>query len=1302
MFDAYRVVASVLASICDMVGMPTDILAKIKSYISLEHYVIINECRDLVDKWKKNRSTILDQEFRLKVEKLNDAREKNTILIDMAAKNASIKAALANFSSLVKAVSSYTSASRREPICLVFESPPSRLKSVIATKLVTALRMTCYSHIVKSIGDGKDFYDTYDNQDIMLLDDVGQAGKSQWRTIINMVSSTKMPLDCAQADLKDTKYFNSDVIIATTNDFRNLSGFTSKDGVENEKALWRRGFVISFDNVERNGGSLRGTLNFMHYCMKTGCFLNQFPPDLCKFFADNKSKIKPFIKLDDFSYSENQDGIAWLSVITKSLLEMKKQQYSTNNVSPAFMDTVDSLASAYFDDPLSETSAEVNDDDECHFGDGDFNARYVMPSSPKRNVFVKPKRTTPISESTFSTGGETSVNRSQTLETPTLDDDVRVTPLPDDLPDNEEEMIQYGNLPSYFDDDGPPPSYFDGGGAIVSDEPSPADLRPSATRPPNSGLRTITTGTVIFHNGLVFFPETCFDYIKAVGYIFLDGLSSWLKSDSLLKNIAAVGFIHVVVFVFVELLTYFICKSIQMFAQMFVDTVAQSSSTEIPATLLERITLSTNRFFTNPHTSVSKVMSQVFACDIINGKVNTHATCLVSGRTIITMAHGVNFSTAQVIIFKDKTRNHRLVDHLPITKVYENKECDVSVWKLPSFYPAPFSNLCDKFNATCIDNASYVVTADGLLDGQDCNFSHTTEPIYYYLNSDKMKVFDPICYKAEYAGMCGSPVVSRQGYVLGIHIAGNSRNGNGFACRWSPQVVSDIRNISEGDKNIMPVGIKNKIVDDFSGAKLEGNLNLSSPTKSNLVPNPIFYGTFPIQRAPVDLQIDGKHTIKTLAKKAMICVKPVVESELDFAAEVIGLHIPKFEDIPDRDVIKGNNILSSMAKDTSNGFFPLKTKEECYDYEKGELKPLFRQLVDKLEKNIEDGNDVDPKDVVFVMCPKDEVKDIEKPTPRAFAIPTAHFQFLLKRSVGDLVSKLWKNKSFNKIMVGINPFKDWPKLYEAIKGHDVFAGDIGKFDKSMLPQVMYAITRKISEKYYGKHKKLLDFLLQHHITSVLGMNDDIYLSTHSLPSGSYLTSYFGSLVNKFYKAMWFKRQIPDATPRLYFETLDDYVYGDDNLCAMKNPLYRNILNAFTLRDFLQSIGVEYTSFDKKPITQPFDPIGSITFLKRNFKYHHELGDIVAPLCIKTIENGISWTDNSKDIAQVTKDKLHSFQREMYLHEDLYEHHVDILERTAQDGNFPFTRLSREYLMDLYKSEEGYDPQYNEKFRILNV
>lgn len=181
------------------------------------------------------------------------------------------------YNNIVKYARSYASSSRVEPICIVFEGDAHAGKSRLMTAVADVLRKADYStyvHIVPPVNATKDFYDDYINQDVFIMDDVGQQGVSQWRTIINFVSPVKTPLDCAAQELKNTKFFNSKIILLTTNALRNLHAFTAADCISTPEALFRRCHVI---NVTRgNSDTFTQSLKYYKYSLEAHEWQNQF------------------------------------------------------------------------------------------------------------------------------------------------------------------------------------------------------------------------------------------------------------------------------------------------------------------------------------------------------------------------------------------------------------------------------------------------------------------------------------------------------------------------------------------------------------------------------------------------------------------------------------------------------------------------------------------------------------------------------------------------------------------------------------------------------------------------------------------------------------------------------------------------------------------------------------------------------------------------------------------------------------------------------------------------------------------
>jgi len=114
---------------------------------------------------------------------------------------------------IMKSIESFSTSARTTPAFIILEGPPGCHKSTALGQITQFLsekmipNRSIYTHVWKTKDEGKDFYDDYNNQDVMVLDDVGQGGMGQWAKVMNFVSNVKMPLDCAEADKKNTKFF---------------------------------------------------------------------------------------------------------------------------------------------------------------------------------------------------------------------------------------------------------------------------------------------------------------------------------------------------------------------------------------------------------------------------------------------------------------------------------------------------------------------------------------------------------------------------------------------------------------------------------------------------------------------------------------------------------------------------------------------------------------------------------------------------------------------------------------------------------------------------------------------------------------------------------------------------------------------------------------------------------------------------------------------------------------------------------------------------------------------------------------
>lgn len=166
--------------------------------------------------------------------------------------------------------------------------------------------------------------------------------------------------------------------------------------------------------------------------------------------------------------------------------------------------------------------------------------------------------------------------------------------------------------------------------------------------------------------------------------------------------------------------------------------------------------------------------------------------------------------------------------------------------------------------------------------------------------------------------------------------------------------------------------------------------------------------------------------------------------------------------------------------------------------------------------------------------------------------------------------------------------------------------------------------------------------------------------------------------------MWYYENVEEPSYLDFQSEVIDYVYGDDKLNGLKTSKYRNNLNALTMEKFFLSIGMSFTTANKNKITEPFESLSDISFLKRSFLYHPILKKIMCPLELRTLQSGLSWYDSTKDCAIVINDKIASFQREIYLHPFfIRKSMLEILKTQCLSRDVEFIPLSDEYLFHIY-------------------
>lgn len=1152
----------------------------------LSSYSLVSQCTSLVLRYRATPSILSLSSFWNEIDTLyskidpNTAGLAGTSLWDVSRFHSALKMRVDAFLSLKKLKDQLQHSSRVEPSCFIFDGPPGLLKSVTLTKLLPLLGKTVYVHHVKTIKDGKDFYDMYDNQEVFYMDDVGQQGRSQWRNLINWVSCVPLPLDCAEAKLKNTKLFNSEIILLTTNQFMNLHGFTESDGISDPEALFRRAFVFDWSRVrlknKESSIGLVGEISIKKYNLGT-----------------KEWDIFSLQNLEGTHKVNDEDNLlAWLASWILSISAWKKKCRENNQLS-------------------EERTRSIKE-------------KIVISSF--------------VSEAGAIGMGEAAVEVEE-----------------EDFQDCIEDVGAQGE-PRFTHE------VILGRGAINFDSPLPMDklnlfsdvdsitlVGAQWQHDQNNQIASLATKRYLNLEGelgvafvsAVISEWSLMDHLK----VFLDKVKQCIDEvvGFLIKCLVSLASNKPVMTLIIWVVVYLLFL-------LIVNKVTSGFFGE------SENNMATNWESIKPliDTAVSSQVSSIERSHIkkvLVGENKVSVCCFCFDRYILIPSHSV-FTTNkyQELTVIDPRTNTVLLESLSCEIVFKDDSEDIVVCKLPAQHPITFKNI-----NFCSDNvqASHLVTPVGSIKTQKIAASSSLGAIPYHMKGNKIfsnviKPNERELYTVHFSGLCGSVLVGTNGTPIGMHVAGSDASGLGVSILWTAKLRAFLQSLRRASQQNSIV-LHDSQDEDRSCARVESKGFAAVPTRTSIVPSPL-YGIYPVDREPADLLKYGENTVRTVFHKSTTKVVDPPLDQLEFGESVIRELLPSFTDITDNQVINGYPGIAGINKKSSNGFNCRPFKEDYIDFERGEPLPFFKEELDLLEKQVREENPAQWEKFVWFETLKDEIRNEEKERePRSFRVSTIHQQFWTKKLTADLVERTLRERRSNQIMIGCNPIEEWPIMASVLSALNIFAGDIGKWDGAMLPSVQKRVNKVIMEKYKGKHPEMLSVLLGNLQNSIVLVKGRMYVMTHSMPSGSFLTAFYNSLVNRFYTAMWYAKNTPNPNVGLFNKEVVDYVYGDDKVVGVARN--RLDLNAISMLHFFQSIGMHFTDANKLPISVEYQTLDQISFLKRDFTYHNELQKIVCPLSQRTLRNTISWVDSRKELDVVLEGKIDAVYRELYLHSD---------------------------------------------------
>jgi len=1163
--------------------------------------------------FQKNNQLIFDPAFRLLVRETYKALKENAYIQTLLV-NPNYKLYLQQYNSLGlmnKMACNFETSARNEPVCIVFEGTAGKGKSMILNKTVdylTKKNYSVYNHTCPTIDAGKDFYDDYVNQDVFVMDDVGQQGVSQWRQIINFVSPVKFPLDCASVDLKNTKFFDSKLLLVTANKFSNLKGFTKSDCIAEPEALFRRCHVLNFDECDFDKGAMVGKIKYKKYDYRNHVWTTSFIGPQADCTLPNECIIESINKT-----------VAWVYALTTFCLRKQDQMFRNNELTEGDINLIDN---------------QVN---------------FLNGVEPVQDNFVdaleNQSSTSFLSEITE---GSLDIFKEYFFS------------IKDQFVDKT--LSIYEKLRSHLES---------------------TDVLSTVLTGVLQGLGSVLVTYAIKQICNFFIGDREVSSLSCNTYRE-ESVKSWQKTQ----------------------------------AEFTRNTVPMKNSDGTCCDTLNDIIVENEKI----NTRISSLKSRMRVIELISadGYKNT-SQGIVSGRRVIVQCHSYNSLTGVANLYKNWqcfSNNSYECNNIPYKVIKEWPEYDMAIVEIQLTIPiykdathALFSKDLDT-DAQLKPHHLFFVNAESTLS-LDNNFT---------VNEDSFQVQNPILkksytvlsgtgirYSLTSSGLCGSLLVDSEFGLCGLHVAGNSEKG--FAFVLPKRVLKELKTFLVYTDS-QHLEIKENNVPDYSGIKLFNDafqskrpLVSSSLNKSELYEGLTLEVETYGEKLPPNFLSFGSKTLERIAEKSLKPIPHIPQAAIDFGKKCIKQFFVHFKDLTNQETIQGikEEDLSKLNKDSVNGYGYSKNKEEYLNFETGEITPKFEDILVKFENNcIADTLGIE--DLLFYEAFKDELRMKEKvDKPRSFRVAPLHHTFMVKKCLGRLFSHCKKEKWNNQMMIGLNPYKEWNKLYQKLKSNHInFDGDFGNWDGGAPAQVQDAVSEIIMEFYDGEFRETLKVLLDSMVRTFVLVKQKVILTTHSMPSGCWVTAWFNSLINRMLTALVLYIEMTKAGKKPTvsdFNKLTDCVLGDDKICGSPIEL-SEYFNAITMRNFSYDIGMKYTDGDKGEITEKSKPLIDCVFLKRNFKWHYNLETVVGPLSLTTISNSLRYKDSRRDYDQIMSGKMTAFQFEIFLHENpkLKNKVLDL----ARQQSFYFQEFDDDHIIKTMSQDNTYEEiMYNLGKNIAN-
>jgi hypothetical protein len=369
--------------------------------------------------------------------------------------------------------------------------------------------------------------------------------------------------------------------------------------------------------------------------------------------------------------------------------------------------------------------------------------------------------------------------------------------------------------------------------------------------------------------------------------------------------------------------------------------------------------------------------------------------------------------------------------------------------------------------------------------------------------------------------------------------------------------------------------------------------------------------------------------------------------------------------------VEGDPFLAPISRKTSPGFpwvsqkrgVPGKMRWLGSDEYKldPEVEAAMMDMEEKAANNIR-------SPVLWVDTLKDERRPLEKVRlgkTRVFSAGPMHFTLVFRKYFLGFAAHCARNRITNEISIGTNVYsEDWTRTATRLlsKGEKVIAGDFANFDGTLVLHILGQLI-DIINNFYGddeRNQQIRRVLWKEIVNSAHLNGDNVYLWTHSQPSGCPLTAILNSMYNSAsMRYVWMTQAPPDMRTMRAFNTHVAMVsYGDDNCVNISDDVIA-WFNQLTIAEGYAKIGMTYTDETKSGEMIPYRSLSDISYLKRKFVWNEEEHQYVAPLDFSVVLEMTNWVRGDFDLEDKTIDNIETSAFELSLHgQEIFEKWID--------------------------------------------